>query len=264
MAGHSTTELPPQNLSYFTRFGIYYGYMSRRSANRLARKSRRNFIVTLVIVAVLGYSTLTWILPSLIGGISAVKNVIKPSQKITNQSFQDSVLAPPILSIPIGATNSAQIDIKGYGTPELKVKLFMDDKDTKTTDVSSDGSFTFNNVSLALGINNIYGKTVDDQGKESLPSKTIKLTFINGKPTLTISEPEDNKKIQGGDKKVTVSGKTDPGVQVFINGSQIVIDKDGNFSTNQSINEGDNNIDIKAIDTATNTTEIQRKVIFQP
>lgn len=239
-------------------------YNSRRSTNRLARKSRRNFIVTLIIVGFLGYSTLTWILPSLIGGISLVKSFVKPPQKTTASTSQDSVLAPPVLSIPYEATNSAQIDIKGYSTAEMKVKLFMDDKDTQTADVSPDGSFTFDNVSLSLGTNNIYGKTVDNQDKESLPSKTIKLTFINAKPTLTISEPEDNKKIQGGDKQIKVAGKTDPGLQVFINGSQIVIDKDGNFSTDQSINEGDNNIDIKAVDIATNTTEVQRNVNYTP
>src|SRR3989338_9204157 len=101
-------------------------YNSRRSANRLAKKSKRNFIVTLIIVAILGYSTLTWILPSLIGGISVVKNVVKPSEKTTASTSQTAVLAPPVLNISYEATNSAQIDIKGYGTPGLKVKLFMD------------------------------------------------------------------------------------------------------------------------------------------
>ncbi|MBI2086313.1 hypothetical protein HYT74_03160 [Candidatus Daviesbacteria bacterium] len=236
----------------------------RRSANRLAKKSKRNFIVTLIIVGLLGYSTLTWILPSLIGGISVVKNVVKPSQKTTAPITQGSTLAPPVLSISYEATNSAQIDIKGYGIPELKVKLFIDDKDTQTADVSSDGSFIFENVSLSLGTNNIYGKSVDDQGKESLPSKTIKLTFVNEKPTLSINEPEDNKIIEGGDKKVKISGKTDPGVKIYINNSQAILDKDGNFSNEQPLNDGDNNFDIKAVDLASNTSEVQRRVIFKP
>lgn len=236
----------------------------RRSVNRLAKKSKRNFLITLIIVTVLAYSTLTWMLPSLISSIGFVKNIVKPSHKAIIQTDQNSILAPPVLSIPYEATNSAQIDIKGYGTPGLKVKLFMDDTEKQIAAVSADGSLIFNNVPLSLGANNIYGKTVDDQGKESLPSKTLKLTFDNDKPTLTISEPEDNKKIQGGVKQVKVTGKTDPGVQVFINGAQIVTDKNGIFSTDQPLNEGNNNIDIKAIDTATNTTDIQRSVNYTP
>lgn len=239
-----------------------YRYSSRRSANRLARKSKRNFIITLIIVAVLAYSTLTWILPSLIGGIGTVRNIVKPSQKTTTPVSQDSILAPPVLSIPYEATNSSQIDIKGYGTPSFKVKLYMDDNPKQIVDVSEDGSFIFKDVSLSLGTNNIYSKTVDEQNKESLPSKNIKLIFDNEKPALTINSPEDNKKIQGGDKKITVSGKTAPGVQVFVNGSQIIVDKDGNFSTDQPLNEGDNLFDIKAVNITSNTTEIQRSVNF--
>lgn len=222
-------------------------------------------------VGFLIYATLKWILPSFIGGVSTVKDIVKPSQK-TIASPLSEALAPPVLNIPYEATNSAQIDIKGYGTPNLKVKLYIDDEVKDTVDVSSDGSFTFKDVSLSLGTNNIYGKTLDDEqvpgsagkGNESLPSKTIKLVFDNEKPNLQISEPDDNKKVQGGDKKVKVAGKTDPGAKVFISGNQTIVDKDGNFSSDQSLNDGDNTISIKAIDTAGNTNEIQRVVNYSP
>lgn len=241
-----------------------YRYRSRRSTKRLARKSKQRFIVTLVIIIFLIYATLNWILPYFIGGIGVVKNIIKPSQKITPQSAQNAALAPPVLSIPFEATNSSQININGFGTPNSKVKLYLDGESLQTLEVASDGSFTFTNVNLNLGTNNIYGTTVDDQNKESLPSKTIKLFFDNEKPPLTINEPEDNKTIQGGEKKVKVTGKTDTGVNIFVNGTQIIVDRDGNFSTDQNINEGDNTISIKAIDTASNSTETERKVIYKP
>lgn len=241
-----------------------YKYHSRRAVRRLARKSRRNFFITLTIVALISYFSLTWILPNFIGGVGFVKNIVKPSQKTVTQSSDSITLPPPALNIPYEATNTAQINIKGFGAPNSKVKLFIDDEDKQTTNVSGDGSFTFENVSLSLGTNNIYSKTVDDQNRESLPSKTIKVIYDNKKPTLNISEPEDNKVVQGGDKKVKVSGKTDPGVKIFINGSQTIVDSEGNFSTDQSLNEGDNTISIKAADIAGNTTEVQRSVKYNP
>lgn len=221
-------------------------------------------MVTLVVVTLLIYSTFTWVLPFFINSVGIVKNIVKPSQKVAVQSSQNAAIAPPVLNIPYEATNTAQITISGYGTPGSKVKLYMDDNPKQTTDVSGDGSFNFKNIDLSLGMNNISGTTLDDDSKESLPSKTIKVIYNNEKPPLAISEPDDGKVVQGGDKKIKVSGKTNPGINIFVNGTQVIVDKDGNFNIDQSLNDGDNTISIKAVDNAFNTTEIQRKVILEP
>lgn len=241
-----------------------YKYSSTRSAKKLARKSKRNFIITLIIIGLLLYFTFKWILPSFIGGVSFIKDTFKPQAKISTKLDLSNTLAPPVLNIPYEATNTAQIDIAGFGTPNSKVKLFLDDTEIQTTEVSNEGNFTFSQVSLNLGTNNINGKTIDGEDKVSLPSKLIKINFDNEKPALSIAEPEDNKQIQGGDKKVGITGKTEPGVKLFINGSQLILDKDGNFTSEQPLNEGDNVFTIQAVDLASNSTEIQRRVTFQP
>ncbi len=238
-------------------------YRSRRSFKRQAARSKRNFVTTLIITGILIYATITWVLPIFISSIGFIRNTINPQKNIV-QSSDTAALAPPVLNIPYEATNSAQIDIKGYGTPNSQVTLYVDDESKQKVDVSSDGSFNFENITLNLGTNNIYGKTMDEQGKESLPSKTIKLIYNNEKPDLSISEPEDGKVIKGGDKKVKISGKTNPGVHILINGNQVIVDKDGNFSTEQPLNEGDNTISIKAIDITSNTKEEQRKITYNP
>lgn len=238
-------------------------YSSRRFAKRYAHKSKRNFIITLIIVAAILYFTFIWVLPSFIGGVGFIEGWVKPQSKVQPKTVDDTTLAPPVLSIPFEATNTAQIDIAGYGSSGSKVKLFLDDKEIQTTDVSADGNFTFSQIPLNLGTNNFYAKTIDSD-KESLPSKTFQLTYTNQKPTLTITEPDDNKQIQGGDKTIKISGKTDPGVKVFVNDSQVIIDQDGNFSSQQPLNEGDNIFTIRAVDTATNSNEVQRKVTYKP
>lgn len=241
-----------------------YRYRSRRSIKKLARRSRRNFVVTLIISTLLIYSTVTWILPSFIGSISFIKNIIKPTQKNILKSSENASLAPPVLNIPFEATNTARIDIKGFATPNSKVKLYIDDEPRQTTDVADDGAFNFENITLSLGTNNIYGTTFNTTNKESLSSKTIKLIYDNEKPPLNIFEPEDDKKIQGGDRKVKVAGQTDPGIKVFVNDNQVIVNSNGNFAYDLPLTDGDNTITIKAIDTASNITESQRLVNYIP
>lgn len=234
-----------------------------RTIKRMQNKSRQNFILSLIIIVALFYISLVWILPNLIGGLGFIKNFTAPNKKTVSLDNQVK-LAPPVLNIPYEATNTAQINISGYSTPGAKVEIFVDDDKKQTVEVSADGSFYFEGIALSLGSNNIYGKAADDQGKESLASKTLKIIYDNEKPVLIVSEPEDNKTINGGDKKVKISGKTEPGANLYINNTQVIVDKEGNFSTTLDINEGDNTFNIKSVDRALNTTEISRKVIYKP
>jgi len=240
-----------------------YRYRSRRSAKKLAKTTKRNFLITLILIAFLFYVTINWLLPYFVNGIGFVRSNLAHQQKVVTETAS-STLAPPVLNIPFEATNTAQINIKGYGTSNSKVVLFLDDAKIDTVEVSSDGSFEIKNIQLVLGTNNIFGKSIDDGDKESLPSKLIKIILDSEKPKLVVNEPEDGKKIQGGDKKVKFSGNTEIGAHIFINNNQIIVDKDGNFSSEQTLNEGDNNFNIKALDQAANLTEISRKVIYQP
>ena len=210
------------------------------------------------------YFGLLWGLPLLINSISSVKNYVTPVKKPTLEVSKNSSLAPPVLNIPYEATNTAEINIRGYGTPNSKVAIYLEDEKKDTTEVSSDGVFEIKGISLSFGTNNIYGSSVDENDLESLPSKTLKIIYDNEKPKLNISEPEDDKKIQGGDKKIKISGTTEVGTHVYINNNQIVVNSDSNFNQEFSLNDGDNIFDIKAIDEASNTTEVSRKVVFQP
>ena len=228
----------------------------------MARRSRRNFIITLIITGALIYATITWILPNFIGGLGFAKNIIQPPRKIATPPSGNSALAPPVLNIPYEATGTGEISIPGFGTPGSKVILYIDDEEKQTAEVSSGGSFIFENVTLNLGTNNISGRTLDEQNKTSLPSKNIIVIYDNEKPVLEVSEPEDGKTIQG-EKKVRVAGKTDPGIKVFVNDTQVIVAGDGNFGIDWPLGDGDNFISIKAVDSAGNSAEMQKKVIFQ-
>lgn len=226
----------------------------------MVRKSKRNFIISLILVLIFAYVALIWILPNLINALGYVNQFLHPPK---TEPAVESSLAPPVLNIPFDATNSSEIDIPGYTTADSEVKLFMEDNEVKIVKTQSDGSFVFQNVELSLGINNIYGKTVDQDGKISFPSKLIRILFDDEEPSLEVNEPEDGKNIIG-DRKITISGKTEKGVKVTVNGIQIIVDQEGNFQTNMSLNEGENAFTIKATDSSTNYTEIVRRVNFTP
>lgn len=239
----------------------YRSYHSR-STRKLANKSKNSLIATIIISVALLFVTITWILPSIINGVGFINHIVKPGTK-QNSVADDVTLAPPVLNVPLESTNQSPIDINGYATPKVKVEIFLDDKLVSTISSKDDGSFIASSIDLNLGTNNIYGKTADENGQESLASKTIKLIYDNEKPDLDLSEPNDNQEVQGSGT-VKVVGTTETNAKVTINNVQIIIKSDGSFSTDFPINDGDNNLNIKSTDSAGNVNEINRKVTKQP
>ncbi|MBI4036709.1 hypothetical protein HY386_02440 [Candidatus Daviesbacteria bacterium] len=229
----------------------------------MARRSKRNFIATILIIALLLYGVVFWILPIFIGGLGLISSFVN-SPSSSPQNISDSaVFAPPVLNIPYEATNTGQIDIKGYATPAVDVKIYVNNKLADELRASGDGSFISQQINLKFGLNEIYGKTADDQNHESLPSKVLKITFDDETPRLTIFEPEDGKVIQG-ERKIKVSGETEPEAKVYINGTRVVVDSEGKFSSMETLSDGENTFTTKAVDAASNTTEIIRKITFNP
>lgn len=231
-----------------------------RAAKKAAKKSKYNFLATIIIIFFLLFATINWILPNLISGLGFLRGRLttQTPKKTTSSS---SSLAPPVLNIPYEATNSAQISIKGYSMPKTRVIILVDEKQAGETESLEDGSFEAKGISLNLGSNSILGKTKEGN-MDSLPSKTIKVFLDNEKPFLDIYEPGDNTEIHG-DKKIKVSGKTEKQAKIFINDQRLITNSDGAFSLDYPLNEGDNILTIKAEDSAQNLTEIQRRVIFK-
>lgn len=232
---------------------------------RKERKSKRKLFFSVIIAGALIYSLLTWLLPALIGSLTVI-NQFKPTPVQPTPVADEITLAPPVLNIPFEATNTATIKIKGYSTPDLSVKIYVDDNLKNTAKTSADGSFTSDSITLSLGTNNIYGQTVDENNHQSLPSKIIRVTYNNEKPTLDLDSPSDNQEIKGGDKKITVSGKVTPsgGTAITVNGTRVIVKEDGNFSQTIDINEGENNIVIIATSQTGNSTQVTRQVIYSP
>mgnify|MGYP001577448359 FL=1 len=220
-------------------------------------------LITIIIIVTLLWVTFTFILPPFIGALAKVTGIFKSHNQSPTLVADNATLAPPVLSVPYEATNSGQIDIHGFTTANSKVKIYLDDVLVTTTDADETGAFTAKDVSLSLGTNNIYGKTEDDKGTESLLSKTIRLIYDNENPPLEVSFPTDGQ-IFSGEKKINVTGKTEPGVTITVNGDQAIVNSDGNFSKQITLNDGSNSLSFKSTDQASNFIQITRNVTFNP
>lgn len=241
---------------------VYKSSFKPRSIRKSESKAQRKLIFNLVVVVILVFVFFNWGLPFIIGSLSFL-NKTKPQQAETETKI-DEAIAPPVLFIPFEATNSATLAISGYSTPLTKVEIYLDDELKSALQTDAEGKFTAESIILNLGTNNIYAVTVNDADKKSLPSKTIKLYYSNEKPALEVNQPTDGAEIKGGDKKVVVSGKTDPDNSVTVNGSTVIVNSEGNFQTSIGINDGDNLITIIASNNFTNTNQIQKTVKYTP
>lgn len=73
------------------------------------------------------------------------------------------------------------------------------------------------------------------------------------KISLSISSPANGATLSSA--KVTVSGKTSPNAEVFINDQSTTADASGNFSLNLTLDEGSNNLVVSANDAEGNVAE---------
>lgn len=85
---------------------------------------------------------------------------------------------------------------------------------------------------------------------------------VSGNITLIVSSPSDSTTVNSPD--ITVSGKTTPNADVFVNDQEIKADASGNFSVKLTLDEGDNPITVTASDEQGNYIEKDITVNFIP
>lgn len=76
---------------------------------------------------------------------------------------------------------------------------------------------------------------------------------INKTPTLVISEPKNDTVISGS--SVNVTGKTEPGITIAINGQNVFVNPEGNFTTTIGVAPGQKELKIAALNKFGKTSE---------
>lgn len=208
----------------------------------------------LVFIAIFGLKLLV--------GFSLLVDKIRGNSPVTTQA-QNSELTPPILDPQPEATYSATLSISGKGLAKTQAIIYINDIQMKKVPVEDDNTFLLPNFPVDEGDLTISTKLLDAKGNVSELSNLIKITIDRKPPVLEITKPSDGTKIQDGTKKVIIEGKTDEDAKLTINDRIAIVRMGGGFSYSMPLSDGDNTLNVVAIDPAGNRTTVQLKISYQ-
>src|SRR3989338_384007 len=237
-----------------------------RHGSRLERKrekeSLRQAFKYLFLVFVLLFLLIRFGLPALIRMAAFLGDL-----RSTNQPIEQSdTLAPPtprLNSLP-SATNSAELAIAGTSEAGSSVQLFLRGISAEETITDTDGQFQFSNIHLREGDNDVFAQAKDQAGNTSQASASQTVNLDTEVPLLTIDSPKNGDRFFDKDSPITISGKSEDGVNLTINGRFVLVRSDGSFSLQLSLNGGDNKIEASAPDPAGNDTKVSLTVNYTP
>lgn len=187
-----------------------------------------------------------------------IANITSGSKGSGQTKSEDFVLAPELLSLP-DATNSAQLAIHGTAADRSEISIIVNGDNQK--EVSVDGDTFDEFVRLQKGGNEIYLEMRLPKQSIFKKSDTYTVLYLDEKPTLTIDSPADGSRT--GQTDITVSGTTDTGVTVRINGFPTIVSADGKFNGSVLLQDGDNIITVTATNQAGTVETKELTVIFE-
>lgn len=235
--------------------------MPTNMTSRLAKKQQRKMaqqtaiILFLILALILGF--LFFILPNI---VRVAFNVLDGDVVTENSDTIPPQI--PILEAPVEATFSGTVKLKGYGEPKSTIKLVLNGEESDEQTVSDEGDFELT-AELTEGENSITAYAIDEAENESLTSKKYTVILDTENPTIEIEEPVDGSRITLRKNRITtVKGVTEPNAKVFIGGRLSFANSEGSFAGTYSLQEGDNEIEIRAIDKAGNETTQKLTVNF--
>ncbi len=237
-----------------------------RQSSRLMRfeekRAFRRLVLTLLGTVAIILALVFLGLPALIK-FSLFMGGLKGSNEAS--TAKDTTLPyPPHLEAPYTATNSARITLSGYAEPNSTLEVFLNSESLKKILLKDDGQFEIADVPLKEGENKITAVTKDAADNTSQPSDTLLVIYKKTPPSLEVSEPSDGQGYNGENKKAKISGITEAGATVTVNGRLVMVKSDGSFIYDFPLSNGDNPLKIVATDIAGNQTTVERKVIFSP
>lgn len=168
---------------------------------------------------------------------------------------------PPTFEYFPETTNQKSVEIKGYSEPSSTIILFINSQKNEIL-TDSEGNFSYK---LDLNDNQyvIEALARDKSGNESKKVFGGRIVFDDKPPEINISSPADNEQFFGTlNRQVLFSGTTEPDSKLSVNGKNIIVDSNGNFSSRFNLNEGENVFNIICEDKAGNKTEKTIKVFF--
>ncbi len=232
---------------------------TRLSRNQ-EKKSKKQLIINLAGTIIILFLVVKFGIPLLVN-FSLFLGGAKGGNVTTTNSTSPSFISAPVINPTFTATNSAAMTVSGVSVAKVTAQLYVNDALVDTMPTKDDGSFSFENVTLTPGNNDIKVKA--KTGKtESAYSDPISVMYINKNPSLTVDSPSDGQSFSKDQNVATIKGKVDSDVKVTVNDFWAIVDANGNYSYDLHLQNGDNQIKVDAVDTAGNKTEKTLKVNY--
>ena len=224
------------------------------------RDIKSTVFIFLGILVVLIYFIFTVGFKIILNGSVYIANLFSKDSTTPLTKSEDIYGLINIDNIPV-ATNSARIVVSGSVLNFSNLKFYINGEKVEETDLISSDSFTQEIGDLEKGSNEVFIKASTNDGKNSKKTTIYKVTFIDEKPLLEISDPQD--KSTTSKSEIQINGKTNKEIFVKVNDLPIVVDANGNFHTSVRLKEGENSIVVIAADIAGNTEEKTLAVTYQ-
>ena len=165
-----------------------------------------------------------------------------------------SVPSLVVTSPDVAITNNPEVVIAGF--TESTALLTVNGANVS---VGSSGNFS-TTLTLAEGIHSIDVVATDAAGNSH--TVTVEIEVDTKPPALVLTSPADGATTL--DASVAVSGTTEPGASVEVNGVGVEVASDGSFSLLVTLAEGENTITANATDAAGNTASASVTVTSSP
>jgi len=173
---------------------------------------------------------------------------------------------PPVFSDVPESTSSAMINISGFAQPGVEVVLVMDGSEEGRILTNDAGVFEFREIAIGEGENKVVAYTVTSRGTESENSRGYTIRVDRTAPELTLSSPENDKVFRGqSDRIAKFQGMVnEDGVHVYVGERMAIVSTDNTFELEYQLIEGDQELEVRAVDKAGNESKTSVKLRWEP
>jgi hypothetical protein len=236
--------------------------MARSRLERVrSRRAGKQGVVYLVLAAVIAIAMFIWGLP-LVARLAGllIKSDNTPAANLELRP------TPPIFSDVPEATFSATVSVAGFSQPGVDVVLYLNGSEVGRKLTSDSGTFEFSEITLQEGENEVFAYALSKREVQSEKSKSYLVTLDATKPSVTIDSPHDGDVFRGQGQRITTfsGGVNESGSRVYIGERMVIVQSDGKFSLPYQLVEGDQELQIKAVDLAGNENVMTLKLRWEP
>ncbi|MEK7581149.1 MAG: hypothetical protein AAB512_02580 [Patescibacteria group bacterium] len=230
---------------------------------RLARREEKNIIKRIFFLSIISVILIFVIFTvgiSALGKFADLVDAVFKNKAPAVKTDYSGLLAPILDSLP-DATNSARLKISGFSSDGDKVEVYLQNEKVGETSITG-GKFSYEDLTLSDGENELALKVVGAGGAASDLSSTVKIILDKKEPALEVSSPSDGQTFLENNR-IKIEGETEKDAQVYANGFLANVSADGKFDVTIPLTEGENQIEVKALDEAGNAKIAKLKVNFK-